>query len=494
MGFFSRIEARARKIDSLLCIGLDSHPQELPIQSAQAAAEHCLRLIEASAHVALAYKPNSAFFEAFGPQGMEALRRVIRSVPEGIPVILDAKRGDVASTSQAYARACYEVLGAQAVTVNPYLGYDAIAPFLADPERGVFLLCRTSNPGAADLQELMVIQDIGLPVSQAMPLYEQVAMLAQAWAQADNLGLVVGATQPQALARVRTRAPSLWILAPGIGPQGGDLQAALRAGLRADGLGLLLPVSREISRAADPRQAAERLRAEINRARANRRHARSDVAEDAGPPGLTPPFAGEVSRLADSLLESGCVRFAVGKDDWFLLKAGARSPVYIDLRRLVSYPVLLERVAAAYVRLLGNLRFDRLAALPYAALPIATAICLQGGWPMVYPRKEAKAYGTRADVEGAFTPGERVVLVDDLATTGGSKFEAINKLNQAGLQVQDVVVLIDRQSGAGEALQVAGYKLHAVFTLSELLDHWQDHGLLTAGQAKIIREFLQSQG
>ena len=249
-GFFSRLEARARQIDSLLCVGLDPHPADLPAPTAAAARDFCLRLIEATADQAAAFKPNAAFFEAFGPDGWAALREVIAAVPDGIPVILDAKRGDIASTAEAYAQSAFAGLGADAITLSPYLGRDSLTPFLADPQRGVFLLCKTSNPGAADLQ------DLPLAGASAQTLCEQVADLARAWNANDNLGLVVGATHPEALRRVRQVAPELWILAPGVGAQGGDLDAALRAGLRADGLGLLVPVSRAISRAANPRQAA----------------------------------------------------------------------------------------------------------------------------------------------------------------------------------------------------------------------------------------------
>ena len=292
----------------------------------------------------------------------------------------------------------------------------------------------------------------------------------------DNLGLVVGATHPEALAAVRKVAPELWILAPGVGAQGGDLEAALSAGLRADGLGLLIPVSRQISRAADPHQAA----LDLVEAMRQPRHAAL------APESLVPdPLSPAAAALADRLLAAGCVRFGE-----FTLKSGLISPIYLDLRQLISDPSLLADASSAYVELLHGLRFDRLAALPYAALPIATAISLAGGWPMIYPRKEAKSYGTGAEIEGGFPAGERAVVIDDLATTGGSKFEAIEKLAAAGLQIEDVVVLVDRQSGASEALAAAGYRLHAVMTLTQMLDHWTLTGRVPAEQIAATRAFL----
>ena len=484
VGFFSLLEERARRVDSLLCVGLDPHPDDLSAPTPQAARDFCLRLIDTTADQAAAFKPNAAFFEAFGPEGVEVLRQVIAAVPEDIPVILDAKRGDIASTAQAYARAAFQVLGAGAVTLSPYLGYDSLEPFLDDPRRGVFLLCKTSNPGAADLQELVVSSissDRG--VSETSTLYETVARLARFWNRQGNLGLVVGATHPQALARVRSVAPELWILAPGVGAQGGDLRAAIHAGLRTDGMGLLVPVSRAVSRAKDPRRAAEELRLAINRERTGI----SDQGLVNRTQSSSSPVTGEPQpSIADGLLDAGCIKFGQ-----FTLKSGLISPIYLDLRQLVSFPRLLEQVANAYLPVLQGLSFDRLAALPYAALPIATAISLKGGWPMVYPRKEVKQYGTRAEIEGLYEEGERAVVIDDLATTGGSKFEAIEKLTSAGLKVTDVVVLIDRQSGASEALAQAGYSLHAVFTLTQLLDLWERNGRVPVEQIMATRAFLK---
>jgi uridine monophosphate synthetase len=265
--FFTFLEKRVADCSSLLCIGLDPHVSDLAAPTADAARDFCLGLVKKTAPYAAAFKPNAAFFEQFGAPGWTVLKEVIDAVRDEsrrlgslIPVILDAKRGDIASTAEAYARSAFVTLGAHAVTLSPYLGRDAIDPFLVDGEKGAFLLCKTSNPGAGDLQDLPVLGPDGRVAS---PLYLAVARLAQAWNTRDNIGLVVGATQPEALAQVRAVAPGLWFLAPGVGAQGGDLAAALQAGLRRDGKGMLLPVSRAVSRSADPARAAAALRDEI---------------------------------------------------------------------------------------------------------------------------------------------------------------------------------------------------------------------------------------
>ena len=199
---------------------------------------------------------------------------------------------------------------------------------------------------------------------------------------------------------------------------------------------------------------------------------------------LTNPL---LSTLSDDLLSAGCIKFGD-----FILKSGLKSPIYIDLRRIISFPKLLEQIAAAYLPVLRPLSFDRLAGLPYAAIPIATAICLAGNYPMIYPRKEAKSYGTKAEIEGEFHAGETALVIDDLATTGGSKFEAIEKLTGAGLIVKDIVVLVDRQSGAKESLEQAGYSMHAVFTITQLLGHWEETGKVSKDKIEATREFLTS--
>ncbi|MFN8384544.1 MAG: orotate phosphoribosyltransferase [Anaerolineales bacterium] len=197
-------------------------------------------------------------------------------------------------------------------------------------------------------------------------------------------------------------------------------------------------------------------------------------------------FNENLSSLADGLLDAGCIKFGE-----FTLKSGLKSPIYIDLRQIITYPKLLEQIGQAYLPLLKGLKFERLAGLPYAAIPIATAISLAGNYPMIYPRKEAKAYGTKAEIEGEYHAGEAAVIIDDLATTGGSKFEAIEKLTGAGLAVKDVVVLVDRQSGAKESLEQAGYAMHAVLTISALLEYWESNGKVDKEKIAATREFLK---
>lgn len=462
MNFFQQLAQRAREVDSLLCVGLDPRGT-----NAAAVRDECFRLIDATAEAACAFKPNSAFFEALGAAGWQVLREVIAHVPAGIPVILDAKRGDIADTAQAYAAAAFDQLGAHAITVNPYLGGEALRPFLARPNCGAFVLCKTSNPGADEFQG-------GVIQAEGGALYEVVARHACDWNVNGNVGLVAGATDTAALVRVRAAAPDLWLLVPGVGAQGGDLQTALHAGLRADGLGVLINVSRSIAQAGDPGAAARAVRDEINAVRQAYR------VTDALRPA---PYAR--AQLAADLVESGCVRFGQ-----FKLKSGVVSPIYLDLRQLVTYPAILRRVARAYGEILRELTFDRLAGIPYAALPIATAVALEMNVPLIYPRREVKDYGTQAVIEGDHRVGETIAVIDDLATTGGSKIEAIDKLTQAGLIVRDIVVLIDRGQGAETLLAQAGYRLHAVMTLSELLSEWRRSGAIDQAQFDEVSRWL----
>ncbi len=257
--WLERLAARSRLVNSILCLGLDPDPAQLPAGFAPdiTGVEAFARLVlHAAVPYAAAVKPNLAFYEAFGSAGLAALERLRAAIPSDVPVLIDAKRGDIGSTAARQAVAIAGALGADAVTLNPYLGRDAVEPFLAMPDVFVYLVCRTSNPAAAEVQGIVVPEDEvhGWPVE---PLYARMARVMGAWAGPDRLGFVVGATAPAELLALRLLAPDRAFLVPGIGAQGGDLDATLRHGPAQTGPpgarpggGLLVSVSRGIAGAA----------------------------------------------------------------------------------------------------------------------------------------------------------------------------------------------------------------------------------------------------
>ena len=259
MKFIDKLLNMSRKNRSLLCIGLDPDPELMPgvdvVQFNRA-------IIEATSDLACAYKPNLAFYEALGSAGLAILEQTIKHIPGDVPVIADAKRGDIGNTAKAYAKALFSVFGFDAATVNPYLGYDSIEPFISYQDKGVFILCRTSNRGAADFQDLR---------TNGLPLYETVAHKAREWNIHDNIGLVVGATYPEELRRVRSICPEMCLLIPGVGAQGGDLASAVSYGVDARGERAIFNVSRQIlyaSKGKDfarvARTVADEIRRQIN--------------------------------------------------------------------------------------------------------------------------------------------------------------------------------------------------------------------------------------
>ena len=264
MNFIEKLAAAVHKNHSLVCVGLDPDPGSMPekvsIQDFNKA------IIEATCDLACAFKPNFAFYEALGTEGLHALERTAKLVSGNIPVIADAKRSDIGNTAKAYARAIFDHYGFDAATVNPYLGFDSVEPFIQYREKGVFLLCRTSNAGAADFQSLRCETENGM-----RPLFEIVADKAAQWNKAGNIGLVVGATYPGELKTVRQAHPDMPFLIPGIGAQGGDLQLTLRYGLDTNRERTIINSSRQIlyaSRGKDfaeaARKAAQALRDQIN--------------------------------------------------------------------------------------------------------------------------------------------------------------------------------------------------------------------------------------
>jgi uridine monophosphate synthetase len=266
----------------------------------------------------------------------------------------------------------------------------------------------------------------------------------------------VGATDIEALEAVRRALPEVWLLCPGIGPQGGSLELAVRAGRRRDRLGILPVVSRAIYQDPHPGEAARLYRDRINQERD--KPFRSPALQE---------LDGKLAkvRLLESLIDHGCLQFGQ-----FRLKSGQISPYYLDLRKIISSPSLLAQVADAYLAMLKRISFDRIAAVPLAALPIATAVSLKLGIPFVYPRLVVKEHGTGNPIEGDFKPEDRMVLLDDVISTARSKLEAIEILKRQGLQITDLVVLVDRESGGCEEMERHGVRCHAYARLSELLE------------------------
>ncbi len=257
--YLERLGARSKTTGTVLCLGLDPDPEGLPAGFGRDLAgleRFAALLLEAAVPHVAAVKPNLAFFEAYGSAGMAALERLRASLPTDLPVVADAKRGDIGSTAARQATALFEQLGADAVTVNPYLGAEALTPLLERGDRFAYVLCRTSNPGAGELQDLEVAADpaAGHPAER---LHERVARLASGWGPGGTVGLVVGATAPEELARIRALAPGLAFLVPGVGAQGGAVEPVLEHGPASagpahlrPGHGLLVNVSRAIAGAA----------------------------------------------------------------------------------------------------------------------------------------------------------------------------------------------------------------------------------------------------
>jgi len=270
MNFIQALRARWTSADSLVCVGLDPEPARFPAKLADdpdPVFSFCRAIVDATAQYVCCFKPQIAHFAALGAE--DALQRLIAHVHAahpGIPVILDAKRGDIGSTAQHYAAEAFDRFGADAVTANPYLGRDSLQPFLDRADKGVVILCRTSNPGARELQDLIV---------EGRPLYQHVAeTIARDWNGNGNCALVVGATWPEQLREVRTIVGDVPFLVPGVGAQGGDVEAVVTNAKTADGTGLMVSSSRAILYASNgddfalaAAEAAKSLRDEINRYR-----------------------------------------------------------------------------------------------------------------------------------------------------------------------------------------------------------------------------------
>ncbi|MBN2652562.1 MAG: orotidine-5'-phosphate decarboxylase [Spirochaetales bacterium] len=463
MDFFKEIEKQAREKNSLLCVGLDPRVDISTDEGIEESIfEFNKKIIDATEHVTVCYKPNIAFYESYGIDGHNALVRTIEYLKGKVPVLLDAKRNDIGATAEAYAKAAFDILDADAITLSPYMGKSSADPFFDYEGKGYFFLCRTSNEGAGEIQELEV---------NSRPLFIEMANQITKWNK--DIGLVVAGNDIPALKAVRSELSEVWMLSPGIGAQGGTMYEAIEAGLRADGLGILPVVARAISGAKDPKAAAEQFCAELNQAREKVLSNKVNTSEDR-----------LKQDLLKGLIDTEC--FRLGE---FVLKSGIKSPFYVDLRKTSADPKLMKIVGKAYARLMEGLEGVSVAGIPVAAISLATVASLETGLPMIYPRMNAKSHGTGNMIEGKFAAGDRVILLDDLITTGKSKIEAVEILRGAGLIVEDLVVLLERGAQGRKDMEAAGIRLHSFAKVEELFDRCLELSIVDKEEYSRLVEF-----
>jgi uridine monophosphate synthetase len=477
MTFAEKLDAAIGSNTSLLYLGLDPNPEMLPLPGNRTAAasipalKSWLKLIiDRTKHLVCAYKPTLGFYLALGAEGLDLLAEVLSYIPANIPVILDAKHGDLNTASQL-SQTFFEHWQVDAITVNPYIGQEGVTPFLLYADRAVFVLTHTSNPSAEVIQSYPSVDK---------PLYLSVVKTVRTWGSSEQLGLEVGTTNPAILAQVRSIAPERTILARSIWSESTDLKSMLAAGLNRAGTGLLLPVPQDwLGQTDNLEHRVDTLRQEVE-------DLRSQLSQGPSTCSLWQSASLQQSLTANQELivkmyDIGCLMFGS-----YVQASGAVFPYYIDLRRIISDPQLFHQVLSAYAIVTEPLKFDRIAGIPYGSLPTATGLSLKLNRPMIYPRKEVKAHGTRRLVEGHFEPGETALVIDDVLITGKSVLEGIQKLENSGLRVTDLVVLIDHEGGVRAKMQERGYQAHAVFTLSEISQTLYHTNRITATQYQTI--------
>lgn len=478
MNFRDKLLSAIERNHSLLCVGLDPDPEALPPRFRDPAkslgeqlSEWMQFTIRQTAEVVCAYKPSLGFYTALGASGMDLLDRTLAEIPKHLPVILDAKHSDL-NSSTVLAQSAFETWQVDAITVSAYPGQDLAAPFLLYPDKGIVVLCHTSNPAALCLQHYPKTGD---------PLYLQVVKEAQRWGTPEQVALEVGTTAPDVLGRVRTIAPERLILARSIWAEGGDLSTLLTAGLTASGNGLIVPVPQDILTQDNPATRIQELNEIINRVR--NRIAQEAQACPVWLPDVSARDRNPHAELILQLYDIDCIMFGE-----YVQASGATFPYYIDLRKIISNPQIFDKIIAAYAEILEPLKFDRIAGIPYGSLPTATGLALRLNSPMIFPRKEVKAHGTRRLVEGHYNPGETVVVVDDILISGNSVIEGAQKLESTGLKVKDIVVFINHEKGVKDRLRKQGYRAHSVLTLSEIAETLYRRDRISEEQYQFFRD------
>ncbi len=472
--FIKKLEKLWTK-DKFLCVGLDPDYEKLPKSIKGKPQERIFKfnkaIIDSTHNYAAAFKPNSAFYEAQGLQGYKALIQTIKYIKKNYPqilIILDAKRADIGNTNNGYVTSAFDQLGVDAITVHPYLGREAIQPFLDRADKGIIVLVRTSNAGAGEFQDLKI--------ANKEQLYLTVAKkIAKEWNKNGNIAMVVGATYPNELKQVRKVVGNIPLLIPGLGKQGGDVDSTVKAGMDSRTWGMIINSSRDILFASSGSdfaeaagQKAHELSEQINLARHPKMAKKVKKIKNKE---LTPA----AKKLSIHLFDIGAVKFGA-----FKLKLhdthpkAPLSPIYIDLRVLRRTPKAKNAAIKVYQELVKSLKFDLIADIPTAATPLASSLSDRLKIGMITPRADKKTHGSGAKVDGMLKSdkGKMAVLIDDLVTRADSKLEAAKTLRDVGVKVKDVVVLIDREQGGASEMKKKKLKLHSAFTMQQMLDYF----------------------
>ena len=473
MNFTDKLNQAIAANNSLLVVGLDANPEMISAEYLQGDEENLIEQIEVlllqiianTSDRVCAYKPTLGFYQALGGKGLQLLERILLAIPQSIPIILDAKHGDL-NTSTVLAKTIFEQWQVDAVTLTPYAGQDHAAPFLVYSDKAVFILSHTSNPQAKTLQEYP---------NQEQPLYLQVVKEAQSWATPQQLYLEVGTTSPEVLGKIRAIAPERTIFLRSLWSNRSNLESLVNVGLDQNGAGLLIPIPQDFLSSSNLAQEVADLNQKINTYRESKINQGSSCELWTSNVCLLNqhPYQDLILQLFDI----GCLLFGE-----YVQASGATFSYYIDLRKIISNPQIFNQVINAYGDIVQKLEFDRIAGIPYGALPTATGLAMNLQRPMIFPRKEVKAHGTRRLIEGNFNPGEKVVVIDDILISGKSVMEGADKLKSAGLNIEDIVVFIDHEGGVKDRLANNGYRGHSVLSISEITETLYESGRISQNQ------------
>lgn len=485
MSFFDKLDAAVTQQRSLLTVDLSPDLEISRIGKAlgladvlrsqtqwqallQAADQRLQHLIHATAQSVCAYTLRLEAYRVLGAPGLALLETVLAAIPPHLPVILDAKHSDP-DTSTILAELVFEGWQVDAITLTPYTGQDQVAPFLVDPQKAVFILVATGNPAAAVLQQFP---------SPDSPFYLQLVTEAKNWGTPEQVCVELGTVSAATLQSVRAIAPERTIWLNGRWHQETQWENLLRAGLNSSGSGLLFAVPADYL--ADP-NVETAVRDLCDRIEQIRQSLVNPSTCQVWVPDVCLLNHHPYEDLVLQLYDIGCLRFGE-----FVQASGETFPYYIDLRVIISNPQVFDAVIGAYSGILRGLTFDRIAGIPYGSLPTATGLSLRLNTPMIFPRKEVKAYGAKRLVEGHFNPGETAVLVDDILISGKSAIEGARKLESVGLTINDIVVFIDHEKGVKDRIRQQGYDPYSVLTLSEIGEILCEAGRISNHQLELL--------